>query len=85
MLTPVITGFSPTGATISNSTFPLITLSGSNLFGKTQVYLNGKPTEIKSSTNSQVVFVPTVKETGKIKVVTSINTATTTSDFVFFK
>jgi len=80
---PKILSFSPTGATINGTTFPTITLSGTSLSGNTKVFLNNLPATVKTITNTQLTFVPTVKQTGKIKVVTSGGTDETTSNFVF--
>jgi len=80
---PKILSFSPTGATINGTTFPEITLSGTGLSGNTKVFLNNIPVSVREITNTQLKIVPTVKQTGKIKVVTSGGTDETTSNFVF--
>jgi hypothetical protein len=76
---PTIINFNPTGST---EIVP-ITLSGTNLIGKTMVYLNGSGTTINENTQTKIVFVPQYKSGGKIKVVTTGGEAQSTTDFTF--
>jgi hypothetical protein len=76
---PTIINFTPTGST---QIVP-ITLSGTNLIGKTMVYLNGSGTTINSNTQTKIVFTPQYKSSGKIKVVTTGGEVVSTTDFTF--
>jgi hypothetical protein len=80
---PTIIDFNPKSA-FTEDTSPQITITGTFLYGKTQVFLNGKVGTIESNTDTEIVFVPKDKVTGKIKVKTEYgNPAETTQDFVF--
>jgi hypothetical protein len=64
---------------------PIITISGTSLFGKTKVTLNGTPTTIKTNTNDVLTFVPTTKASGKIKIETVGGNIESTVDFKFIQ
>jgi hypothetical protein len=81
-LPPTIISFNPTGTTTSG-TPPLITLSGTNLYGNTKVYLNDKEAQTTKITNTEITFTPPKTESGKIKIVTSGGTTVSTNNFVF--
>lgn len=83
-LPPTIISFSPTGTTKSG-TLPIITLSGTNLYGETKVFVSDKPTSLVGNvTDTNIRFIPTVSESGRIKIVTSGGTTQSNTDFVFF-
>jgi hypothetical protein len=79
---PTIISFSPISATTSG-TMPTITISGTSLVGKTIVTLSGTPTTIKSNTNDVLVFVPTSKTSGKIKIETLGGVVESKTNFTF--
>ena len=81
-LPPTIISFSPTGTTTSGP-LPPITLSGTNLYGNTKVYLNDKEAQTTKITNTEITFNPPKTETGKIKIVTSGGTTISVDNFVF--
>ena len=79
---PTIISFSPSGTTTS-STYPIITLSGTNLYGSTKVFMNDAEATITEVTQTKIVFTPTTKASSKIKIVTSGGTVESTETFVF--
>ena len=81
---PTIISFTPLTATTSGN-MPIITISGTSLFGKTKVTLNGTPTTIKTNTNDVLTFVPTTKASGKIKIETVGGNIESTVDFKFIQ
>jgi hypothetical protein len=81
---PTILSITPLTATTSG-TMPVITISGTSLFGKTIVTLNGNPTTISTNTNDILTFVPTIKTSGKIKIKTVGGDIESTVDFKFIK
>ena len=68
-LPPTIISITPLTATTSG-TMPIITVSGTSLYGKTKVTLGGKLAEIKTNTENILTFVPSDKTSGKIKIET---------------
>lgn len=81
-LPPTIISFSPSGTTTSG--LPVkITLSGTNLYGSTKVFLNGAEANLTEVTQTKLVFTPTTKASSKIKIVTSGGTVESTETFVF--
>jgi hypothetical protein len=81
---PTILSITPLTATTSG-TMPVITISGTALFGKTIVTLNDNPTKISSNTNDILTFVPTIKTSGKIRIKTVGGDIVSTVDFNFIK
>jgi hypothetical protein len=80
---PTIIDFNPKSA-FTGDTMPEILITGTSLYGKTQVFLSGITGTIKSNTDTAIVFVPKQKVTGKIKVKTEYGESLeTTEDFVF--
>jgi hypothetical protein len=82
---PTIIDFNPKSA-FTGDTAPTITITGTFLYGSTQVFLNGVAGTVKSNTNTETIvqFVPKGKKTGKIKVKTEYGESKeTTEDFVF--
>lgn len=79
---PTIISFSPTGATTSGLPVP-ITLSGTNLYGSTKVFMNEAEANLTEITKTKLVFTPTTKASSKIKIVTSGGTVESTETFVF--
>jgi hypothetical protein len=82
---PTIIDFYPKSA-FTGDTAPLITITGTSLYGRAQVFLSGITGTVKSNTNTDTViqFVPKQKVTGKIKVKTEYGESLeTTEDFVF--
>lgn len=79
---PTIINITPLTATTSG-TMPVITISGTSLYGKTIVTLNGRPTTISSNTETLITFVPTEKTSGKIKISTNGGDIESTENFVF--
>jgi hypothetical protein len=79
---PTIISFSPSGSTTSG-TSPEITLTGTNLLGNTQVFLNGAKADIKLLSTTGITFIPTTKASSKIKIITSGGTIESTEPFVF--
>ncbi len=82
---PTIIDFYPKSA-FTGDTAPLITITGTSLYGSAQVFLSGITGTVKSNTNTDTViqFVPKQKVTGKIKVKTEYGVSLeTTEDFVF--
>ena len=82
-LPPTIIKFDPVRSKKSGR-LPEIELSGTNLYGKTEIFIGDKPCTIKKVTNTKVIFVPTTTTSGKIKIVTLGDTVESTTDFVFF-
>jgi hypothetical protein len=82
-LPPTITKFDPVTATINGSTNPEISLTGTNLVGKTIVLLNGLGTEITLNTQTKIKFVPQNKVSGKIKIITTGGEVESTDNFTF--
>jgi hypothetical protein len=81
-LPPTIISFDPKEAKTSGP-LPPITLSGTNLYGNTKVYLNDKEAQTTKITNTEITFNPPKTETGKIKIVTSGGTTVSVDNFVF--
>jgi len=81
---PTIISMNPLTATTSGD-MPVIELSGTSLFGKTIVTLNGNPTTILTNTNNVLTFVPKIKTSGKIKIQTVGGSDEFTEDFKFIK
>jgi hypothetical protein len=79
---PTIIDFNPKSA-FTGDTSPLITITGTSLWGSAQVFLSGFTGTIKSNTDTFIQFVPSRKVTGKIKVKTEYGVDETTQDFVF--
>lgn len=80
---PTIIDFNPKSA-FTGDTSPIITITGTSLWGSAQVFLSGITGTIKSNTDTFIQFVPNQKVTGKIKVKTEYgNPVETTQDFVF--
>jgi hypothetical protein len=79
---PTIISFKPKEAKTSGP-LPPITLSGTNLYGNTKVYLNDKEAQTTKITNTEITFNPPKTETGKIKIVTSGGTTVSVDNFVF--
>jgi len=80
---PTIIDFDPKSA-FTGDTSPLITITGTSLYGNAQVFLSGFTGSIKANTDTFIQFVPSQKVTGKIKVKTEYgNPVETTQDFVF--
>jgi len=82
---PKILSFTPKTAA-TNSTSPEILISGTSLYGGTQVFLSGISCTIISNTDTAIVVVTKQKLTGKLKVVTEYGGQDETKeDFVFIK
>lgn len=81
---PKIIDFNPKSA-FTGDTSPIITITGTSLYGNAQVFLSGFTGKIESNTDTFIQFVPRQKVTGKIKVVTEYGQDETTEDFVFIK
>jgi hypothetical protein len=79
---PTIIDFNPKSA-FTGDTSPIITITGTSLWGSAQVFLSGITGTIKSNTDTFIQFVPRQKVTGKIKVKTEYGQNETTQDFVF--
>jgi hypothetical protein len=79
---PTIISITPLTATTSG-TMPVITISGTSLFGKTVVTLNGQRTTITSNKENVLTVVPTNKTSGKIKVITDGGSIESTQEFIF--
>jgi hypothetical protein len=80
---PTIIDFNPKSA-FTGDTSPLITITGTSLYGNAQVFLSGFTGKIEANTDTFIQFVPSQKVTGKIKVKTEYgNPVETTQDFVF--
>jgi hypothetical protein len=83
---PTIISFTPKFAYTAD-TMPEILISGTSLYGKTQVFLSGLTCTIRpnSNTDTAIVIIPKNKVTGKIKVVTEYGQVESSEDFVFIK
>lgn len=81
---PTIIDFYPKSA-FTGDTSPVITITGTSLYGSTQVFLSGITGTVNSKTNTDTVvqFVPRQKVTGKIKVKTQYGEVESKEDFVF--
>jgi len=81
-LPPTIISFSPSGQTTSGAIQP-ISLSGTNLLGNTQVFLNGAKATVQLISATGITFTPITKASSKIKIITSGGTVESTEPFVF--
>jgi len=80
---PTINAFVPFSA-YTSAPSPQIIINGTNLYGNTQVFIGNQPCSIIENTDTKLVFVPTQKVSGKIKVVTEYGEKETTTQFQFF-
>jgi hypothetical protein len=77
---PAISGFSPTNGAIG----AVITLSGTNFAGVTNVLFNGAPAAFTVDANTSITAtVPTNASTGPITVMNAAGNATSATSFVF--
>jgi hypothetical protein len=79
---PEINSFEPFSA-YTSSPSPEITIYGTSLYGNTQVFIGNQPCNIIENTETKIVFVPTQKVGGKIKVITEYGQDETQSQFQF--